>query len=273
MFRIEPKRKTKLMAAMEIAEVTYHATVRSARGNHSNALFGLMFNILYSAIFIIAPYVTMTLLGWRSNTFRGDFVLFLITGVSSYMTYNKTMKSVYSSEGPVSAMMLHAPMNTMVTIASAALSSLYIQVLTIIVILFVYHVVFTPITINDPRFAVTMLLAAWIFGIATGLSLLALRPWAPKLAPLLLAIVSRVNIFASGKMMVGNQLSFTLLHLFSWNPLFHIIDQLRGAVFLNYNPRNSSIPYIFWVSFTLIAIGLMGEFFARKRVSISWFAR
>ena len=31
--------------------------------------------------------------------------------------------------------------------------------------------------------------------------------------------------------------------------------------------------YIFWVSFTLIAIGLMGEFFARKRVSISWFAR
>lgn len=38
MFRIEPKRKTRLMAGMEIAEVTYHATVRLARGNHSNAL-------------------------------------------------------------------------------------------------------------------------------------------------------------------------------------------------------------------------------------------
>ena len=183
MFRIEPKRKTRLMAAMEIAEVTYHATVRSARGNHSNALFGLIFNIIFAAVFIIALYLTMTLLGWRSNTFRGDFVLFLMTGVSSYMTYNRTMKAVYSSEGPVSAMMLHAPMNTMVTIASAALSALYIQLLTVIVLLFIYHVAITPVSINDPRFALMMLLSAWLFGIATGLALLAIRPWAPKLAP------------------------------------------------------------------------------------------
>ena len=261
------------MAAMEIAEVTYHATVRSARGNHSNALFGLIFNIIFAAVFIIALYLTMTLLGWRSNTFRGDFVLFLMTGVSSYMTYNRTMKSVYSSEGPVSAMMLHAPMNTMVTIASAALSALYIQLLTVIVLLFIYHVAITPVSINDPRFALMMLLSAWLFGISTGLALLALRPWAPKLAPLLSAIISRVNIFASGKTLVGNQMGFTLLHLFTWNPLFHIIDQMRGAVFLNYVPRNSSVPFIYWVSFSLIAIGLMGEFFARKRVSISWYAR
>ncbi len=85
-----------------------------------------------------------------------------------------------------------------------------------------------------------------------------------SLAPLLLMIVSRINIFASGKMMLGNTLSFTLLKFFDWNPLFHLIDQMRGALFINYMPRNSSISYALWVSTALVAIGLMGEFFSRR---------
>lgn len=222
---------------------------------------------------ILALYFTMTLLGVSRTALRGDFVVFLMSGVLSYSTYQKTMAAVFRSDGPTSPMMLHAPMNTAVAIASSALGALYIQVLVSFVILFGYHVAFKPVEIANPTFAFAMLLLSWLLGLGTGMVLLAIRPWAPKAAPVLLTILTRVNFFASGKMMVGNALGFKLLHLFYWNPLFHVIDQMRGAVFPNYFPRNSSVTIALWWAFGLIVIGLMGEFYSRRNISASWAKR
>lgn len=270
MFVVKQQKRSRLSAAYEIAVLIYHSAAREARGTQANAFFGLVLNILMSMVFVVAIYITMTLLGARTSAFRGDFVVFLMAGVMSYMTYNKTMSAVYGAAGPTSAMMLHAPMTTAVAIASSAISALYQQILTSIVMLGGYHVAFKPVEINDPSYAFFMMLAAWAFGIGSGMVLLAIKPWLPKIAPLLMMIVKRVNVFASGKMMVGNMMSFTLLKFFDWNPLFHTIDQMRGAIFINYVPRNSSTEYALTITFALIAIGLMGEFFSRQHASASW---
>ena len=78
---------------------------------------------------------------------------------------------------------------------------------------------------------------------------------------------------ASGKMFLANTLPSSMLAYFNWNPLFHIIDQARGFVFVNYNPHNSSIAYPVYLTFALLMIGLMGDFFTRKYASASWSAR
>ena len=61
-----------------------------------------------------------------------------------------------------------------------------------------------------------------------------------------------------------------MLHVFSWNPLFHIIDQTRGFAFVNYTPHNSSLMYPIYFSLAFVMIGLMGEFVTRNRMSLSW---
>ena len=61
--------------------------------------------------------------------------------------------------------------------------------------------------------------------------------------------------------------------MFDWNPLFHAIDQSRGYVFINYNPRYSSWEYPLTIGIILLMVGLMGEFYTRKNASISWSAR
>ena len=66
-------------------------------------------------------------------------------------------------------MMQHAPMNTFVAILSAALAQLYTQVLSVVVLVYVYHIAFNPITIYDPAPAFAMLLLAWFSGLAIGL--------------------------------------------------------------------------------------------------------
>lgn len=271
MFRVET-RKSGLNSALAILDLIYHSTVRSIRRSHRNALIGLLNNILQTVIFLGVFYAMMTLLGMRGAAIRGDFVVYLMTGVFMYMTNVKAMGAVAGSEGPTSAMMLHAPMNTAIAISSSALAALYTQILSIVVVLGGYHMAVTPIQLEDPVGALAMLLLSWANGVATGMVVLGFKPWWPAAGAIAQSLYTRVNMIASGKMFVANTLSFSMLKVFDWNPLFHIIDQTRGFAFVNYNPHNSSIPYPVYVTLALFAIGLVAEYNTRKHASLSWHA-
>jgi len=139
-------------------------------------------------------------------------------------------------------------------------------------VLFIYHVLVTPVVIDNPVGAMGMLLAAWFSGCAVGMLFLAVKPWAPDIVTVATNIYARVNMIASGKMFVANSLPSSMLALFDWNPLFHTIDQARGYIFLHYNPHFSSSWYPIYVGIGLLMIGMMGEFYARKHASLSWSA-
>ena len=273
MFQQSTFRQTGLGAAVTIAELIYHSIVRNIRKTHGNAVLAILMNMLQAAIFVIAFYVMFTVLGLRSAALRGDFLLYIMSGIFLFMTHTKTLASVVGSEGPASPMMKHAPLNTIIVIAAAALGTLYIQVLSLVVILFIYHAVFTPIEIDLPLPAFGMLLVSWYTGLALGVLLLALKPWFPTFVNIFSTVYQRVNMIASGKMFVANTLPAFMLTLFDWNPLFHAIDQSRGYVFINYTPRYTSWEYAMIVGTILLMIGLMGEFYTRRHASVSWSAR
>ncbi len=271
MFRTE-ERTSHFRSAIGLAELIYFSTVRSVRKSHRNAFIGLATNVLQTVVFVAAFYLMFSVLGLRGNAIRGDFILYLLSGIFLFLTHTKAMGAVFGSEGPTSAMMKHAPMNTAIAIASAALSSLYIQVLSASLILFFVHVVWHPVVIYKPMPTIGMFLLAWFTGVAVGMVFLAMKPWLPGLASTLSMVYSRANMIASGKMFVANTMPGYILAFFDWNPLFHSIDQARGFAFINYNPHFSSISYPITVGVVLIMIGLMGEFHTRKNASLSWSA-
>ena len=273
MFQSKRKPQTGLGSALSILEVIYHSIVRSIRKTHNNAFIAIFMNVLQVLILVMAFYVMFSLLGLRGAALRGDFLLYIMSGIFLYLTHTKSLSAVVGSEGPASPMMQHAPMNTAVSIASAALGALYIQVLSLGLILFVYHVAFVPLVIEQPVATFGMLLIAWFTGIALGVVLLAIKPWFPTPVSVFTTVYQRANMIASGKMFVANALPAHMLAMFDWNPLFHAIDQARGFAFINYNPRYSSWEYSFWVGVVLVMVGLMGEFFTRRHASISWGAR
>lgn len=272
MFQLK-RRTSALTSAFTIAELIYHSIARSIRKTHGNAFMSLFMNMLQVIIFVMAFYVMFSVLGLRKTAIRGDFLLYLMSGVFLYMTQIKTLGAVVGSEGPTSPMMLHAPMTTFIAITSAALSALYIQVLSLFVILFVYYVGFNQFTIHDPAGAFGMLMLAWFSGLSIGMVLLAAKPWFPTPVRIITMVYQRANMIASGKMFVANSLPPFMLHLFSWNPLFHCIDQARGDVFLDYVPRNTSATYPLYFGLVFLMIGLMGEFYTRRHSSVSWSAR
>lgn len=260
-------------SAFTILELIYHSSIRSVRKAHGNAVLGLLMNMAQTMLLVAVFYGMYYFIGWSSGGIRGDFMLYLMTGVFLYMGHVKTLGAVVQSEGPTSAMMKHAPMNTIVAIGAAALGELYIQILSLVMVLFIYHAAWQPLVIHDPLGTIFMLLLAWFSGLAIGVVFLAAKPWAPHFIGLSAQIYSRANMFASGKMFVANALPGIMLPYFMWNPLFHIIDQARGYAFLNYHPHYTNTIYPVVFSFVVLLIGLMGEFYTRRRASLSWAAK
>ena len=275
MIQFQSRRQPKggLSSVLSITEVIYHSIVRSVRNQHSNAFIALGFNMLQALTFVGVFYLMFTVLGLRGAAIRGDFLIYIMSGIFLFMTHTKALQSVAGSEGPASAMMQHSPMNTIISICAAALGALYVQLLSLFLILFGYHVAYKPLEIDQPIAAFGMLLMAWFGGVALGIILLALKPWFPTAISIITTIYMRANMIASGKMFVANSLPSFMLAMFDWNPLFHLIDQARGFAFINYYPRNSNWEYALYVGLVMLMIGLMGEFYTRRHASSSWEAR
>jgi ABC-type polysaccharide/polyol phosphate export permease len=260
-------------ATFEILELVYHNAAHHVRKQHRNAVIAILMSVLQSVATVAVFYVMFSFLGIRGAAIRGDFLLYIMSGVFMFFTHVKAITAVYGSEGPASPIMQHLPMTTAIAIASAALSALYVQVLTVVLILSIYHLGWGAVDIHDPAGALGMLLLAWFSGVAIGMLFLGLKPWAPGLANIVQMIFTRTNMIASGKMFVANAMPGYLVALFIWNPLFHIIDQARGFIFINYNPHYTSVWYPLYISLGILMVGLMGEFYTRKHASASWSGR
>jgi len=267
------KPTTGIRPLLRFGDVLYHSIVRVVRKNSSNALLGLLNNMLQSVLMVSVFFVMFTVFGMRGSAVRGDFLVFLLTGIFLFMTHSKAMSAVVSSEGPASAIMKHAPMTTFLSITSAALASLYLQLLSMLVILFVVHVAIRPVVIDNPAGLILPFFLAWFSGVTIGLIFLSIKPFYPGFATIASTVYGRANMIASGKMFLANNMPSVMLPYFAWNPLFHTIDQARGAAFINYNPHVTSIMYPIYFSGALLIIGMMGEFFARQYASASWYSK
>lgn len=269
MFELQRK-QSRLRSFFNIMRLIHVATVRNVRKTQRTPLMSLLMNMMQTLMFVMAFLVMFQILGMRGAAIRGDFVLYIMSGIFLFMTHTTAMGAVSGAEGPTSPMMQHAPMNTIISICAAALSSLYTQLFSMAVILFGYYIIFTPFEIYDPISCLGMVLLAWGSGCALGLVVLAAKPWAPAIIGIFSTVYQRANMIASGKMFVANTLPKSMLVMFDWNPLFHTIDQARGFAFINYIPRNSSAEYPLKVTVALLAIGLVLEFYTRQYASSSW---
>jgi len=272
MFGTARSRST-LGLTFSMASLVFHTTARKVRQVHGNAFVSILMSITQSLLFFGAFYLMFTFLGMRGMAIRGDFMLYLLSGIFLFLTHIQTLNAVSMAEGPTSPMMQHAPMNTLVAILSAAFSTLYIKAVSVLIILFLIHTLSTPLEFYYWPGALMMFLLAWASGVGLGIIFMAIKPWRPDLINIIKLVYMRANMIASGKMFVANMMPSSVVVFFQWNPLFHLIDQSRGFTFKNYFPHYTNWEYPLYATIVLIMLGLMGDFFTRKHASASWGAR
>ena len=240
--------------------------VRLESGNAVLGLFGAIGRILsLVAIF----FVLFEFLGIRSAIIRGDVILFLVGGVLLFFMHNAAVKKTIQAGAFASHLMLHAPMTPTLAIFAAALSVLYLHILALLVIFAFMILIRNGLEIHDPAGIILPFVLAWASGVVIGLGLLVLKPFAPRAMQMVSLLYTRANLVTSGKFFVANLLPASVLPYFAWNPLFHCVDQMRGALFVNYLPRATNMSYPLWFVFVGLVLGLMAEFWLRKTVSYS----
>lgn len=268
---VQRRNQNLVQAAGATLGLIYTVAVFNLRKSDANPLMGLLMTVARSLVMVGAFFLMFYLLGIRRSPLRGDFLLYIMSGIFMYQSHVAAIGAVAGAGGGAAAMMKHGPMNTAVVISGAALASLYRTLFSCFVILGGYYL-YTPFTIENPVACLAMLVLAWFLGSAVGLVLLALKPWMPEFAKILTQVIQRVQMIASGKMFVANALPATILPYFDWNPLFHIIDQVRGFGFINYTPHHSSVDYAVNFTLAVVMLGLMAEFATRQHESASWSA-
>jgi ABC-type polysaccharide/polyol phosphate export permease len=263
-------RTNRVNSAFAMFRLMFHIASHQIRSRNGNAAVALILNFVQVIVMIGVLYFMNWLMGRGGMRIRGDLMVYFISAVGLFMMHVKTMGAVSGAAGPTSAMMKHGPMNTIVTIGGAALGALYMQTLTMLFLFTLYHCAVTPISFDQPVPSMGMMLLAWVSGIAIGLLFRAITPWAPGFMMIVSTVYRRANIISSGKMIVANMTPTHILAYFDWNPLFHIIDQGRGFIFLNYNPHYSNVSYPIKVTIACLMLGVIAERFTRSRQSLSW---
>ena len=237
--------------------VLYHATVRDIRSAHANAFIAIGSEILQALVLVILIMVFLNALGIGQLMVRGNAMVSVLTGVFLFLVHTRAFGRVIASAVPAGRMVRHRSTPPILLYLSAALASLYIQTLALTVMLFATHVLYEPVVIDAPQRAAAAMGLAWFSGLGAGVLAVSLRPYAPKALQIAARFYARGNMFFSGKMVLAGGLSAAVLQYFLWNPLFHTIDQARGAVFINYTATTTNLFYPFATGAVCLLLGLM----------------
>ena len=257
-----------LLGTLEFLELVYHSVVREVRTQSGNATFGIMKEVVQMATFIGFFYVLYIFMG-RSILIRGDFMMFLLTGIMLMVVHMKAISSAKAASLSTSAIMQHAPMTTILSIIAKAFGGLYLQSVAIIIIVSVLWIFGMDMTVRNPAGLILPVFFAWASGIAVGMIFLMITPLAPGPVGIFTKVYMRAQMITSGKFIPAGYMPTAMIGWFSWNPLFHCIDQARLATFVNYNKEVSNMSYPIWFTAVALLLGLMGEFWARKNFSQS----
>ncbi len=248
--------------------LVYHSIVRNVRVKSGSAAMGILSEVSKIFVFFVMFYLLFTIMG-RSVAIRGDFFLFLLSGIFLMLIHMGAISSVMSADSAVSSMMQHAPMSVILSVISSALATLYLQVVAIVLILFFLFIFREGVTIYNPRGIVVPFFFTWASGLSIGLVFMMLRPLAPGFFSIFSKFYMRAQMISSGKFMPAGYLPASMVVWFDWNPLFHCIDQMRLAVFINYSREVSNMSYPIYFTLLFLVFGLMGEFWLRQFLSSS----
>lgn len=231
-----------IAAICDSLDIITQAAVRDVVRSGPGLTRALAQSVLQSILLVGSFFVMSGALGLSGPAIRGDLLIYLMTGVFLFNLHARTVMAVLASEGSTAEVRMYRASPILMTLGSA-LGALYVQVITALLLFFAYHVFWKAIDIRPLLNGLPLLVILWMGSIGTGQVLLAVKKIAPRMAMSLAQAWTRVAMLTSGSMFVANALPAKILPMVSWNPLFHLIDQMRGAVFVNYSSHISSAAY------------------------------
>ena len=89
---------TRIGSTLALFELIFHAAVRHIRKSNGNAIVGLLVSIAQSLVGIGVMLIMFWLVGrGMGNQLRGDYILYIMSGIFSFMAHAKAIRAVSST--------------------------------------------------------------------------------------------------------------------------------------------------------------------------------
>ena len=150
--------------------------------------------------------------------------------------------------------MQHPHLSPLLFIYADSIAVFYNWFLAIVILYFGNALYTGKMELEEPIMFFPIFFLTWLTGVGAGMImgfLIAYFSW----AVILKRIIFKVMFFTSGKFTNANVLPGEMLDIMRWNPLFHLIDQMRDAAFVNYTAKYTNMVYPTICCFILLFLG------------------
>lgn len=231
-------------------------TVRALREASGGAALGVLRGILLAGGFCLGFYVFVRFFQLRGVAVRGDLMVFILIGVGFFFVMKSAMMAAMKAMSGSWALCAHPHLSPVLFVYAETLAVLYNWTVAILAIWLANGLVKGSLALEEPILFFPIFLTCWLLGVGAGMALAWLEFTLPWFAPVK-RVLFKLLFFTSGKFANANILPADMLALFTWNPLFHLIDQMRDAAFVNYTALKTNMTYPLAVTFALVVIGHM----------------
>jgi ABC-type polysaccharide/polyol phosphate export permease len=264
---------TLLGGAVRLVEVLKATIVHAVRHDTGRSSLGFVSALFRPLALLALFYVMIEFGGMRGLSIRGSTVTFLLTGIFCFLVHIGTIQKVSMALRKSRGMLYHAPASIFVFVLSQAFGALYLHFFGMLTIVAIATLAGVPLDIRDPAGLLVPYLLSWASGLGMGMIFMALGHAAPTTATVVSTVYTRVQFFTSGKFWAANMMPALMPAFVAdwaiWNPLLHVIDQTRGAAFVNYVPRYTNLVYPAVFTFVVLVFGFALEAWVRRRFSLS----
>lgn len=243
-----------------------HALAVQNIARQSTGSFGLLGAFAAPVAMCVGFLAAYEFLGLFRPAIRGDIVIFLLTGIYLFQLASRTRGAAELTGG--GALLWHQPVQPALVAWSGALSALYITGASMALILTAAGLWRGLPGAADPAGLVAPLLLAWLFGVGSGMVMSGVARYTGG-AGLMGMAWQRAMFLTSGIFFLAGTIPGWLRPWFDWNPLFHIIDAMRMAAFVNYSGGDTSLSYAAACVAGLLLVGHALERRVRADFSIS----
>lgn len=254
------------VAVAAFFSLTYSLIVRDLRTEHKNAALGILISVAQPLLTGIVFYFFMSFMGARAAPIRGDDLTFVLVGFMLFFFHVRTVAAVSGSVRK--DMMNHQRLSPFLMVCVKAMGSLYKNTLAVLIMLVLNYLLRGVYEMHDPLLFIIVVFWCWLGGVAAGMIFMALTRYL-SWGSLLHSTYIRIMFFTSGKFFIASKLPGQFRWIMDWNPLFHLLDQGRGAVFLNYGARTTDLSYAIYVILCVLVLGFLVEHWVRHNYSVS----
>ena len=252
-------------AAATQARVVHAIMLREIKTRFGRQRMGYLWALLEPSAFV-AIFALMFAYGNQMRPSGMPVVPFLITGFAPFLLFRSTMSQTMGAIEP-NRILLTFPQ---VTPTDLVLARALLEVATLTVVFFlllaVAHMLGFDIKVENPLGMLLVLGCLAMTGLGLGAFFAALTPFIRSMPQIVGMVAGRPLFFLSGLFFTAEMLPSTIREVLLLNPLLHMIEWLRSAVFVEFESQYASLEFAFGAALSICCLGLLTLRGLRKRI-------